>query len=400
MIFQTGSAMTILAHHPKTHSPYARAALTACLTVALLGIGGCGKKPTAAAPPPPQVGYILLAAQDATLSTEMGGRTVAFKSAEIRPQVSGIIKSRLFNDGAYVKAGQALYQLDDSTYRASMASAQASAQALSAKMKRYDDLLYIQAISKQDYDDTMASLKQARAAVESQNVNLRFARISAPISGIISKSNVTEGALVTAGQATVLTTIQQLDPIYVDVTESSTAILKLRQALASGAYKSNGSTQVHLILADGSTYGQTGKLSFSDMMVDEQSDSVTIRAVFPNPKRELLPGMFVRAVLDKAVVPQAIMIPQKALMRDPFGKAIAWVIGAEDKIEVRNVTVDQSVGNQWIITSGLQAGDRLVVDGFQKAKAKDTVKPLQVDPNTGAAVGGGAAAPAANAATK
>ena len=342
--------------------------------------------------PPTEVGYIVMAAQDAPMHTELSGRVVAYRTAEVRPQVNGLIRSRLFREGGDVKAGSPLYQIDASTYRAAMESAQASLnkaqaslRATQLKAQRYKDLAAIKAVSQQDYDDAQAAFKQgqadvaaARANLNSQQVNLNYTTITAPISGRIGKSAINEGSLVTASQATALTTIQQLDPIYVDVSQSASDALRLREALQSGNVKSNGRTAVKLMLSDGSEYGSTGTLSFADAAIDQTSDSIALRTVFANPQRTLLPGMFVRIVLDNTTLPNALLIPQKALLRDATGKAMVWVIDADGKIAQRMVTTGQAIGNDWLVREDLQAGDKVVVDGFQKARVGDAVNGVLV----------------------
>ena len=371
--------------------PAASAVLCALLLTA------CGKtnapNPAAAGQrPPTEVGYIVMAAQDAPMSTELPGRVVAYRTAEVRPQVNGLIRSRLFREGGDVKAGSVLYQIDASTYRATVENAQATLNKAQAalhatqlKAQRYKELAAIKAVSQQDYDDAQAAFKQgqadvaaARASLNTQQVNLNYATITAPISGRIGKSAINEGSLVSASQATALTTIQQLDPIYVDVSQSASDALRLREALQSGSAKSSGRKSVKLLLSDGSEYGSTGTLSFSDAAIDQTSDSIALRTVFANPQRTLLPGMFVRIVLESASLSNALLIPQKALLRDSTGKAMVWVIGADGKITQRMVTTGQAIGNNWLVREGLQVGDKVVVDGFQKAHVGDAVNGVLV----------------------
>ena len=374
-----------------------RTAAGVVLSMALLAAcnktgAGAAAGPAAGQKPPTDVGYIVMATQDAPMHTTLSGRVVAYRTAEVRPQVNGLIRSRLFREGGDVKAGSPLYQIDASTYRAAMDSAQAnlnkaqaSLHATQLKAQRYKELASIKAVSQQDYDDAQAAFKQgqadvaaARANLNSQQVNLNYATITAPISGRIGKSAINEGSLVSASQATALTTIQQLDPIYVDVSQSASDALRLREALQSGNVKSNGRTAVKLMLSDGSEYGSTGTLSFSDASIDPTSDSIALRTVFANPQRTLLPGMFVRIVLDDTTIPNALLIPQKALLRDATGKAMVWVIGADGKIAQRMVTTGQAVANNWLVSEGLQVGDKVVVDGFQKAHVGDAVNGVLV----------------------
>ena len=361
-------------------------------------IAGCGKSNAEKknVPVVPEVGYVVLEPQQANMTTELAGRTVAFRTAEVRPQVSGLIRSKLFQEGSDVKAGSPLYQIDSAVYQANLASAQASlnkaqagVRATALQEQRSKELVVNKAISKQEYDNALASLKQnqadvasAQANLNSQRINLNYTRITAPISGRIGKSTVNEGALVTSNQTDALTTIQQLDPMYVDLSQTSSELLRLRQAIASGSAQGGSSkAKVKLILSDGTPYETTGTLDFSGVSVDQNSDSINLRAVFPNPQHQLLPGMFVRAVLDTVTIPNALLVPQKAVMRDAAGKPMVWVIDADNKIVQRMVTTGSAVNNQWVITEGLQAGDKLVVDGFQKAKIGVVVKGVLVEPS-------------------
>ncbi len=357
-----------------------------------LMIAGCGKKNNAsmAAAGPPEVGVIVIQPQSVTLTTELPGRTSAHLIAEVRPQVGGIIQKRLFTEGTDVKAGQVLYQIDPATYKAAYASARAAqsraeANLMPARLKeqRFRDLVKIKAVSQQDYDDANAALKQAeadlassKAAVETARINLAYTRVTAPISGRIGRSTVTNGALVTASQASALATIQQLSSMYVDVTQSSAEMLRLKQNLASGLLKENGSTQarVKLKLEDGSAYPLPGTLKFSEVTVDQSTGSITLRAVFPNPKQVLLPGMFVRAVVEEGVNDQAILVPQRGVSRNQAGNATALVVGAGDKVEQRVIKVARTVGDNWLVSEGLKAGDRVILEGLQKAKPDTKVK--------------------------
>jgi len=358
-------------------------------------LNGCGKSPSAGAkqpPPAPEVGVVVVKPERVTLTTELPGRTSPHLIAEVRPQVNGIILKRVFSEGSDVKAGQMLYQIDPASYRATYASAKAAearaaANLIPARLKaqRYKDLVAINAVSQQDYDDAHAGLKQAeadlaatRAAVESARINLAYTRLTAPISGRIGRSSVTVGALVTANQPAALATIQQLSSIYVDVTQSSAELLKLKQNLASGMMKNGGAAQarVKLLLEDGSAYPIAGTLKFSEVTVDQSTGSITLRAIFPNPKQTLLPGMFVRAILEEGVSEQAILVPQRGVTRNPKGDAVVMVVGAEEKVEQRPIKVVRTVGDNWLVSEGMKAGDRVIVEGLQKARPGTQVKPV------------------------
>ena len=376
--------------------------LIAALAAACL-LTACGKPPGGAPPAAgtPVVGVLTVQPQRVALSTELPGRTVPFLIADVRPQVNGIVKTRNFREGSDVKAGAALYQIDPATYKAAydsnvaaLAKAQASLKTTRLKADRYKELVAIQAVSQQDYDDAAASLGQgeadvasAKANVETSRINLAYARVDAPISGRIGKSSVTPGALVTASQTTALATIQQLDPIYVDVTQPSASLLRLKQALARGDLQQAGTNaaKVKLLLEDGSTYPLEGKLEFSDVTVDQSTGAITLRAVFPNPKADLLPGMYVRAVLQEGVKEQGLLVPQQAVSRDNAGKPTAYVVGNDNKLQRRTLETDRAVGDQWLVRSGLQAGDQLVVDGQQSARPGAEVKVTAWTPKPAAA---------------
>jgi membrane fusion protein (multidrug efflux system) len=361
----------------------------AILAASLL-LAGCGKKQTPAGPPPgpPEVGIIVVKQEKASLTTELSGRTVPHMIAEVRPQVSGIIKKRLFTEGSDVKAGQVLYQIDPATYQAAWASAKATEARVEASLvsvrlteERYRDLVKIKAVSQQDYDNASAALNQAeadlafaKAAVETARINLAYTKVTAPISGRIGRSTVTDGALVTANQPAALATVQQLDSMYVDVTQSTAELLKLKQNLANGVMKKSASAQVKLLLEDGSKYPLPGTLKFSEVTVDQSTGSVTLRAVFPNPKQTLLPGMFVRAILEEGVDENAILIPQRGVTRNPKGDAVVMVVGAEEKVEPRPIKVVRTVGDSWLVSDGLKAGDRVILEGLQKARPGTQVK--------------------------
>jgi membrane fusion protein (multidrug efflux system) len=363
----------------------------ATAVLAALALVACGPKGPPGPDPnaPAQVGVVVVRTEPVTLTAELSGRTSAFLVSEVRPQVSGLIKARLFQEGSNVRAGQPLYQIDPATYRASLDSAiaglaQAQAAANSARLKatRYKELVTINAVSKQDNDDAQAAAEQAaanvqaqRATVEQARINLAYTRVFAPISGRIGKSSVTPGALVTASQATALAVVQNLGQIYVDVTQSSADLLKLRHDLEAGAISTANTAQVDLILEDGSVYPLPGTLAFSDVTVDPGTESVGLRAVFPNPKGALLPGLYVRARISKGIATSGILAPQPAVSRDPKGHATAFVVGAGSKAEQRQLTVTQTVGSKWLVTSGLKPGDQLIVEGLQKVRPGAPVKP-------------------------
>jgi membrane fusion protein (multidrug efflux system) len=356
---------------------------------ASLLLSSCSK-PKPAGPPqgPPEVGVVTVQPQRVTLTTELSGRTSPQQIAEVRPQVGGIIQKRLFTEGSDVKAGQVLYRIDPASYQAAYASAKAAearavANLFSVRLKagRYQDLVKINAVSQQDNDDAQASLKQAeadvaatKAAVQTAGINLAYTKVTAPISGRIGRSTVTDGALVTASQPSALATIQQLGSMYVDVTQSNTDMIKLKQNLANGILKKSDSTQVKLLLEDGSAYPLTGTLKFSEVTVDQSTGSVTLRAVFPNPKQALLPGMFVRAVLVEGVNEAAILVPQRGVTRNPKGEAMVMTVGAEEKVEPRPIKVVRTVGDNWLVSDGLKKGDRVILEGLQKARPGTQVK--------------------------
>lgn len=370
----------------------------------LLMLAGCGKQ-EAAAPqkPAPQVGVVVIKQEKISVTTELSGRTSPYQIAEVRPQVGGIVQQRLFREGADVKAGETLYQIDPALYKAAHASAQASlakaeANAVTLKLKadRYRELLKINAVSKQDVDDAEAAQKQAeadvaanKAAVDTARINLEYTRIASPISGRIGISTVTPGALLTASQPVALTTVQRLDPIYVDVTQSSAELLRMKHALEQGLLKRAGpdAVKVKLVLDDNTHYAIEGELAFSDVTVDQGTGTVTLRAIFPNPKHDLLPGMFVRAILEDGVNEGGILAPQQGVTRNARGVATALVLGADGKVELRTLELGEAVGDKWVVKSGLRAGDQLIVDGLQKVKAGVTATAVPLaDATTGAPV--------------
>ncbi|KFX70418.1 hemolysin D [Pseudomonas taeanensis MS-3] len=365
-----------------------------------LALTGCSPTPKPPQKGPSEVGIITLTPQPQTLTSELPGRTKAWMSAQIRPQVSGIVKQRLFTEGSEVKAGDALYKLDPAPYQATYAQAKASAAETKAtlksaqlKAKRYVELAKIDAISQQDNEDAQASLYSAEAAyqaaqanVESARINLNHTTITAPITGRIEASSVTPGALVTASQDSVLTTVQQLDPLYVDITQSSTDVLRLKRQLADGTLvgADKDSVKIDLLLEDGSHYGHAGQLQFSAASVSESTGSVTLRAVVPNPEGLLLPGMYVRAVVTEAIDPQALLVPQRAVTRSHSGATSVLVV-IDDKVEQRLVSIERSVGNQWWVSSGLSAGDQVIVEGGQKVRIGDAVSSVTIQPAAGPA---------------
>jgi len=366
------------------------------VAVLLTGVlpGGCERRPQSAAPPaaagPVEVAAVTVAPQKVELTTELPGRTSAHLIAEIRPQVNGLIQKRLFTEGADVKAGDVLYQIDPAPFQAALNTAeaalnrsQASLPSIRARVERYKGLLDDRAVSRQDYDDATSALNQGeadiqywKAAAETARINLGYTRVTAPISGRIGRSTVTDGALVTAYQPVALSTIQQLDPIYVDVAQSTAELLRLNRRLQAGQLNQAGTNQdkVKLLLEDGTTYPQEGTLQFREVTVDPTTGSSILRILFPNPDRVLLPGMFVRAVVKEGVHAQAILIPQQAVSRDAKGNPTALVVGPEDKVQPRMLTLDRTIGDQWLVSSGLTPGDRVIVEGIQKVRPGATVK--------------------------
>jgi membrane fusion protein (multidrug efflux system) len=341
---------------------------------------------------PPVVGYVVVKTQPVTLTTELPGRTSPYLTSDVRPQVNGIVKARLFKEGGDVRVGQPLYQIDPAPYRASfdqakaqLLSAQANLATLKLKAERYADLVKINAVAKQDYDDAEAAYKQAvatvaqnQAAVESAKINLDYTRVAAPISGRIGRSLVTPGALVTSGQTTALATIQTLDPIYVDVTQSADQLLALKRAIAGGQLTGAGpsSARVKLLLQDGTPYPVEGTLKFSEVTVDQSTGSVTLRAVFPNPNRLLLPGLYVRAVIVQGLQPQGILAPQAAVSRNEKGQATAFVVGPQNQAEPRILKTGQAIGDAWLVTGGLRPGDKLITEGLMKVRPGAPLKPV------------------------
>jgi len=349
-------------------------------TLALLA--GCGHKASPPAPPPPKVSVVTVRAQTVPITTELPGRVTGYRTADVRPQVNGIILKRLFVEGRDVKAGQQLYQIDPAPYQASYDSAVAADASARALAERYKPLAEANAVSKQDYDNAVASHLQAQAAVETARINLIYTRVLSPITGRIGRSLITEGALVTANQASVLATVQQLDPVYVDVTQPTTTLLRLQREAAAGLLKQNeaGEAQVRLRLEDGTEYAHPGTLEFSEVTVDEGTGSVTLRALMPNPERLLLPGMFVREEIQEGLREGAVLAPQQGISHDQKGDPDALVVGPDDIVELRTLETDRAIGDQWLVTSGLKPGDRVIVEGIQSAKPGAKVVPEEYRP--------------------
>ncbi|WP_180034469.1 MULTISPECIES: efflux RND transporter periplasmic adaptor subunit [unclassified Acinetobacter] len=375
-------------------------ALTACALATSIALVGCSKDPkdaqqAAAAQqmPPTEVGVIVAQPQSVEQSVELSGRTSAYEISEVRPQTSGVVLKRLFAEGSYVREGQALYEIDSRTNRASADSAraalrrqQANLGVLRVKEGRYRQLVGSNAISKQEYDDIVAQVKLAEADVaasqaelKNAEINLGYSTVRAPISGQTNRSTVTAGALVTASQADPLVTIQRLDPMYVDINQSSAELLRLRQQLSQGNLDSSNNTKVKLRLEDGSEYPIEGRLAFSDASVNPDTGTVTLRAVFSNPNHLLLPGMFANARIVQGVIPNAYLIPQAAITRTPTGQAMAMIVNAKGAVESRPVTTVGTQGSNWIVTQGLNTGDKVIVDGIAKVKPEQQVvaKPYQ-----------------------
>jgi len=365
--------------------PRGAAARTVVVAAALSALlAGCGGARPPAARPPPTVAVVTIEPQAVTLTAELPGRTSPYEIADVRPQVGGIILERRFVEGSLVRAGQVLYRIEPAPYRAAydqataqLANAEANLVTTRLKAARYADLVKIHAVSSQDADDAEAAFKQAgatvmqdQASVEAARINLGFTRVTAPITGRIGISAVTKGALVTASQATALDTIQRLDPIYVDIAQSAAQVLALRQQMARGGLDASGAAgaQVRLTLDDGSAYPAAGRMQFTDVTVDQTTGAVTLRAVFPNPSGLLLPGMYVRATVVEGVDPAGLLVPQQGVGRDQKGNPTALVVGPDGVVQLRQLQVGQTVGDKWLVTSGLAAGDRVIVEGLQSAR--------------------------------
>lgn len=371
---------------------------SAVLVLSILA-GACSpKKAPPPAPQPIAVKVVTLKPTSVGLTTDLPGRTVAYKVAEIRPQVSGVILKRMFVEGTDVKEGQQLYQIDPALYQAAYDSAVATAESSRLQAERYKPLAEANAVSKQDYDNAVATAAQNKASAETARINLIYTKLLSPISGRIGRSAVTEGALVTANQTTSLATVQQLDPIYVDVTQPSAVLIRLKRELAAGQLVAAGGNQaeVHLYLEDGSSYPHAGKLQFAEVQVDQTTGSVTLRALFPNPDKLLLPGMFVREQIEEGRSTDALLVPQLAVTHNQKGDPTALVVDSGNKVQMRTLVTERAVGDKWLVTAGLQAGDRVIVEGLQFAKPGATVDPKEEpeEPSAtpdGAAPGGGAA---------
>jgi membrane fusion protein (multidrug efflux system) len=375
------------------------------VTTAVLLLAGC--KPQSDPPPPHHaptaVGVVTIHAEPVLLTSELPGRTSAYRIADVRPQVNGLILARLFTEGDDVKAGQQLYQIDPAPYQAALDSAKAAVQKARASVTsarltvaRDRPLVQALAVSRQDLDNDVAMLQQNEADVasalasgETADINLAYTKVYSPISGRSGRSSVTEGALVTADQTTSLVTITQLDPIYVDVTQPVTTLLRLKRELRSGLIKTNGANQaeVHLILEDGTEYAEAGRLQFSEVNVDQDTGTVTLRAIFPNPDEFLLPGMFVRERIEEGVSAQGLLVPQQGVTHDPQGRPVALVVGKDDKVESRILVADRAIGTNWLVTKGIAEGDRVIVEGVLKVAPGMVVTPQEVPAQTVVAAG-------------
>jgi membrane fusion protein (multidrug efflux system) len=391
-----------------------RGPLVAVVVAATVLVAGCGSHsgPPPGARPPPQVSVVTLKLQAVTLTRDLPGRVSAFLVAEVRPQVSGIVKRRLFTEGGTVKLGQPLYELDDAIYRAQYNSAHATLQKAQATQEaarltanRAAEMVKIDAVSAQDNDNAVAALAQAQAdvaaaqaALDSSAVNLAYAHIVSPISGRIGKSSITQGALVTAEQSAALATVQQLDPIYIDVNQSSSEWLQLKQDIDAGRVQAGASgAPTKIVLENGAAYGTEGTLQFSDVTVDPSTGNFLLRVVVANPNQLLMPGMYVRAIVGEGIRPQGLLVPQRGITRDPKGGATALVVGQDGKVAVHEVKVSRTIGDQWVVEDGLTAGDRVIVEGLQKVQPGMPVTAAEAAPaadGASAAAGGPAAGPA------
>lgn len=359
---------------------------TLALSLLLAGCGARAEKPAAT---PPEAGYVVLASQDAPLEIELAGRTTAYETSQVRPQVSGVIRARRFVEGGLVHEGETLYEIDPSLYRAAvrqaqanLANAEATRDAAQAKADRYKPLADIEAVSRQDYTDAAAAAKQAQAqvaqaqaALATTRIDLNFTRVPAPITGRIGRSMATTGALVTTAQTDALATITRLDPMYVDIQQSSADLVALRRELAAGGAAPSVAS-VRLTLEDGSAYPQPGTIQFAEAIVDPNTGAVTLRARFPNPDGLLLPGMFLRARLSQATMHNAILVPQQAVSRDARGAATVMLVGAGNKAQLRTVEASRTVGDKWLVTAGLAPGDKVITEGLDRVKAGSLVRPV------------------------
>jgi membrane fusion protein (multidrug efflux system) len=381
---------------PSPHRPSVLlkpAALAAALSAVLLLAAGCGKKDAApAAPQPFPVSVLVVAPEPVTLSQELPGRTSAFRVAEVRARINGIVQKRLFTEGADVKDGDVLFEIDPAPYqaaldsaKATLARAEAGLASAQAQADRFKGLVSTNAISQQNYDDAVASslgsaadVAAAKAAVRTAEINLGYTRVTSPIDGRIGRAEVTEGAYVQQGTATLLATVQQLDPLYVDLSQSADDVLRLKEALASGRLQraGEGAAKLSLMLNNNQPYAHPGALQFSDVSVNPSTGTVTLRAIFPNPDNNLFPGMFVRARLEEGIDPSAILLPQPLVSRNTKGEATALLVNAENKVEVRVLQTSRTVGNRWLISGGLQPGDRVISDNLQKIRPGMVVKPV------------------------
>lgn len=369
------------------------------MLISLLIFNGCEIKTKPPSPvnppPPPEVATIIIAPRALELTTELPGRAFAYLISEVRPRVNGIIQKRLFQEGADVKAGQLLYQIDPSPFqvaydsaKASLGKAQAHLPSVRSRAERYRELLTEKAVSNQDYDDATAAVAQAQAdieywktSLESAQINLDYTKVTAPIAGRIGKSNVTDGALVTAYQALALATIQQLDPIYIDVPQSASELLRLKRNLESGKLIMDGKTEkkVKILLEDGTPYPIAGKMQFRDITVDPTTGSFSLRIVVPNPHHLLLPGMFVRAVIQEGQIAHAILVPQQGVNRTPKGDPVALIVDANNTVQRRMLTLNRAVGDQWLVAAGLAAGEQVIIEGMMNARPGTTVKVVQLN---------------------
>ncbi len=379
----------------KTHKSHRYGCFLAIVILVTPLLAGCDKTPAKQDMPPPQAGYITIKPQSVLRTTELAGRTNPIMSSDVRPQVNGVIQKRLFTEGSEVKEGEQLYQIDPAPYQATYDSAvatltrnEAALVTANAKAERYKPLSVAKAVSTQDYDDAVATAKEAeadiasaKAAIETARINLQYTKVLAPISGHIGRSSVTPGALVTANQTTSLATVTALDPIYVDMNQAVAVLLRLRRELENGEIEAagHGGAKVTLKLEDGTDYDQTGELQFSEVTVDAGTGTVLLRAIFPNPKHILLPGMFVRAVIQEGINKNGILVPQQAVSRNTHGDAIVYVLGEDNKVALRTIKADQAMDDKWIVTDGLKAGERVIVDGLQSIHPGTLVHPVEAD---------------------
>jgi membrane fusion protein, multidrug efflux system len=350
-----------------------------CAVILMVAVGCSRSSQQTGTLPAPEVAVVSVAPQSLVLMTELPGRTAPFLVADIRPQVNGLIQKRLFTEGADVQVGQELYQIDPAPFRAVFDKAKANLTSIRLRAERIKSALGSKAVSQQDFDDADAALKQAEADLETARINLAYTKITAPIAGRIGKSSVTDGAIVTAYQPVALATIQQLDPVYVDVPQSTSDLLRLQRRLADGRLTRDGNTQniVQLILEDGTKYPTEGTLQFRDVSVDPTTATVILRMVFPNPNGVLLPGMFVRTAVKEGVNEKAVLIPQQAVMRDPKGNPMVMIVNTAGVVEPRMLTLDRAIGDKWLVTGGLATGERVIVEGLQKVRPGTAVKVAQ-----------------------